>query len=69
LPRFESYGLFFLGYLERHTNRLAQNTKAALINSIMKQARKWIGTWWPRPAPPSATGSSASSTQKAGWIE
>ncbi|QQP53600.1 Hypothetical protein FKW44_006131, partial [Caligus rogercresseyi] len=28
---------FFWGYLERHTNRLAHNTKAALINNIMKR--------------------------------
>ncbi|QQP56157.1 Hypothetical protein FKW44_000731, partial [Caligus rogercresseyi] len=39
-PPIDSYGLFFWGYLERHTNRLANNTKAALIYSIMKQARK-----------------------------
>ncbi|QQP56331.1 Uncharacterized protein FKW44_000948, partial [Caligus rogercresseyi] len=31
---------FFWGYLERHTNRLAHSTKAALMNSIMKQARE-----------------------------
>ncbi|QQP57794.1 Putative LOC100197594, partial [Caligus rogercresseyi] len=37
---FNPMDYFLLGYLERHTNRLAHNTKAALINSIMKQARK-----------------------------
>ncbi|QQP57916.1 Putative LOC100197594 [Caligus rogercresseyi] len=39
-PDFNPMDNFFWGYLERHTNRLAPNTKAALINSIMKQARK-----------------------------
>ncbi|QQP56690.1 Hypothetical protein FKW44_001441, partial [Caligus rogercresseyi] len=49
----------------RHTNRLAYNTKAALINSIMKQARKLDTALVAKAAPPSAPGSSASLTQKA----
>ncbi|QQP51460.1 Uncharacterized protein FKW44_012835, partial [Caligus rogercresseyi] len=39
-PDLNPMDYFFWGYLERHTNRLAHNTKAALIISIMKQARK-----------------------------
>ncbi|QQP36762.1 Uncharacterized protein FKW44_021958, partial [Caligus rogercresseyi] len=39
-PDLNPMDYFFWGYLERHTIRLAHNTKAALINSIMKQARK-----------------------------
>ncbi|QQP52913.1 Uncharacterized protein FKW44_005209, partial [Caligus rogercresseyi] len=39
-PDLNPMDYFFWGYLERHTNRLAHNTKAALINSIMRQARK-----------------------------
>ncbi|QQP57726.1 Uncharacterized protein FKW44_002811 [Caligus rogercresseyi] len=39
-PDLNPIDYFFWGYLERHTDRLAYNTKAALINSIMKQARK-----------------------------
>ncbi|QQP49515.1 Hypothetical protein FKW44_010217, partial [Caligus rogercresseyi] len=46
------------------TNRLAHNTKAALINSIMKQAMKLERALVTRPAPPSAPGFSASTTQK-----
>ncbi|QQP40300.1 Hypothetical protein FKW44_014299, partial [Caligus rogercresseyi] len=49
----------------RHTNRLGHNTKAALINSIMKQARKLDRALVTKPAPLSAPGSSASSTQNA----
>ncbi|QQP36672.1 Hypothetical protein FKW44_021840, partial [Caligus rogercresseyi] len=46
-------------------NRLAHNTKAALINSIKKQARKLDRAMVAKGCSSFAPGSSTSSTQKA----
>ncbi|QQP42281.1 Hypothetical protein FKW44_016893, partial [Caligus rogercresseyi] len=64
-PDLNSMDIFLGATLSAHTERLAQNTKTALINSIMKQARKLDKALVAKPARPSAPISNASSTQKA----